>query len=667
MAKQQQEQFPFLFALAEKLILLCAFAAPLFLLPTLFDYSTTKGFFIIGIALLALACVGTLFLRDRSYLPRFSKLWVPIGAYFAWMVLTSIFGRDPSMSFWSTFQRGNGILSFGAMLVLAVALTAILQKKDIRSALAKAFAYSGLVIAALKYIDTLWPGALFVGGGSVMGNVLFAGGFLLFSTASAVYLATESTKALRIRWSIASLIIATCPYYFNFFRSHAGASSYLGDARAAIISLIVGAIAGTLLWLSNSPKKTWRIAGASLFVAAFLASGIATYSFFQDNSRLQKIFVDAASPTRLLYGTIALEGIAAHPITGAGWESFPLTYQEYYDPINLTVEYLGEGWVDKPHNLLLEIGAAAGLPGLALYLLMYATVLLACSIAVRKNYIDRKVGAIFFGLFLAYFMQNLFLFEVPITQYAFYTSVAWLFSYFPIIKGADIRPLISNATIRRIATAILWIASSAGIVYFAILPAKENTRLVAMKDLSVEERIDVSAKTFDISPMGSYDEFTIISKYAAGYLRILPSMSADGKTLIGKELATYLAHLQGEIAHPHAEYFKMYAAASETAQALYAYNNNAKDFGLAREYAQKAISLSPTNQIGYWDMAQLYLSAGHYDRAIRYGEIAVGLEPRVAQAQSALLQIISASGNQSLFAEKLQEAKNALPGYTYTQ
>jgi O-antigen ligase len=665
MAKNIRAQFPSLFSIAETLIIACTFAAPLFFLPTLFDYSATKGFFIIGIAILALACMGTLWLSDRSYLPRLSKLWIPIGAYFLWIIITSIAGANPSVSFWSTFQLGTGILLFAAVLILAVCLAAVLEKKDIRSSLAKAVAWSGLIVVVIKYFTIGSTGK------DLTGNVLYAGGFLLFAIAACLYLAAKSQKASRIWWVIVSIIIATCPYYLNLFGSHAGIASYLGDARAAAISLVVGIFAGALIWLSFSGKKVVRIASIALFVAAFAGAGIAAVSFFHDNSKLQSAYVKAASATRLLYGSIALEGIAEHPLIGNGWETFPLVYQKYYDPANLSDRYLGEGWVDKPHNVLLEVGSAAGLPGLALYLIMYGTILLACIIAVRKNYCDRMTGAIFFGLFLAYLLQNLFLYEVPVTQLMFYLSAAWILAYFPTEQRSDTRPLINETMIRQASVAFVWIAAIGGIIYFSILPAHENARIVAMKKLSVEERIDQSAKVFDISPMGSYDEFTVINDYADGYMKQLPNISTDGRALIQKELATYLTRMQADIEHSKVQYLKMYYAASAIADAMYAYAPNGKKdsqlLASALKYSLEEIRISPRDQAGYWQAAQVYLSAGRYDEAIRYAQMAVDLEPTVGQAQEVLMRIIFISGDKELLAKKIKEARKAIPGYDFYQ
>lgn len=662
MAKQK-EQFPFAFRMAEKLLILSVFLVPIFFLPAEYPFASPKAFFIITLGCIMTALLATLWISDRSYIPRLPKVTWVIGAYAAWLLISSLAGASANASLWSTFSRGNGLIAFFSILILALGLVTVLQKKDIKRNFAWAVAAGGALVVALHYIGML-SGSALLSGGSTLGNPSFAAAYLLFPIFAAVYLACTSAKrALPI---VTAALIATSPLFINIFGPHDGILSLLGQSRAAAISLGIGAVASILLLMSFSEKRSLRLSGRGLFtLLAFAVVGI-TLLFCMPGSRIQETFVKAATPTRLLYGEVAREGIAERPIFGYGLENYPIVFQEFYKPVIMTQEYLQEGWTDKPHNFILEVGTSAGSIGLVLYLIIYGFLFVAPIVYISKGYMDAKIGAAFFGLFLAYFLQNLFLFEVPATAFFFWMTVAWFLSY--RTRAGESTAAFVPASSQKVTVVIFWIFALTGIFYLSIQPAREAMAVQKMKRSSSAYRAENVARVFAISPMGdAYDETRLIDTYAEKYQRSLPDYSVQDRAVVQKELAAYMRILDSTIKVGEPAHVRFYMAGAAVASDIYSYSPaNARDkkiLDTAQWYAREAIKISPKHQRAYLELAKTYVQRGDLKTAITHLETAVDLEPRAYEVQLVLMRLILESKDDALFIKRWLIAREALPNF----
>src|SRR6187551_3432616 len=150
-----------------KLLIFGAFAVPLFFLPTEFPFGAPKAFLIIALACIAIPLLARLWTLDRSYIPRLPKIAWLVGSYAVWLFFTSVVGADFNNSAWSTFSSGEGLITFFAILVLALGLITVLQRKDIRQNLAWAFLASGVLVVLMKYAGGLFSLPLLKGGSTL--------------------------------------------------------------------------------------------------------------------------------------------------------------------------------------------------------------------------------------------------------------------------------------------------------------------------------------------------------------------------------------------------------------------------------------------------------------------------------------------------------------------
>lgn len=659
MATRMQDTHPFLFTLIGRFILAVSLLVPLFFLPTDFPFGAPKAFLIIGAACVISALTAILFLRDRSYLSRLPKgAWL-IGIYTLWTTFTSIMGTDTNASFWSSFSSGDGLLTFFAILIFAFSLHVVLSRKDIRCALAWTWGIGGVVVVASKYVGHALKLPLLDEGGT-MGNSSFAAAYLIFSLLGLGYLVLTAEGKKRVLPAVCAGFILLSPLFLNV-------TSGLGEARAATLSIIAGAIAGSIFFLCQTSSKKSRTWGYVLAIAGIALTLLGIVMFQTPHSAVRNAFVEAASPTRLLYGGQALKAIGARPIAGWGWNSFPLIYQTYFDPINLTDTYAGEGWINKPHNLPLEIGASSGIVGIVLYLAFYAWLCGYIYRRVKNGMIERGVGTLFFGTFVAYFLQNLFLFEIPGASIFFWCAVAWVFSY---EKKMPQQLKLESRRIKKIPfTAGIGITAFAltAFYFFAAAPAREAIALHNIRKVSVPERAEHIERIFALSPMGaSTDEARFIDSYADLYLEKLPKYTTPEREIISNELAVYLLLLEKK---ETTNDFRLSLTASKISNVLAAYAPDSERVAAyasrAGAHADRAITLSPKNQLGYIERAKAAVQAKDMDTALTYMRAAVDLEPRVPALQKLLLDLTRATGEQTLFEKTLTAAKAALPDFAY--
>lgn len=647
----------------QMIIIIAAFATPLFFLPTEYPFAAPKGFFIIALGCIMTALLATLWISDRSYIPRLPKIAWVVGAYAVWLLISSLAGASVNASLWSTFSRGNGLITFFSVLILALGFVTVLLKKDMRRNFAWAMATGGALVVALHYIGMLSDSAL-LSGGSTLGNPSFAAAYLLFPIFAALYLAcTSERKAWPI---ITAVFIASSPLFINIFGPHNGLMSLIGQSRAAAIALGIGTAASILLWMSFFKMKSMRLLGRGLLALLALTIIAMALLFQMPGSRVQEAFIKAATPTRILYGEVAREGIVTQPLFGYGLENYPIVFQNFYKPAIMTQEYLQEGWTDKPHNFVLEIGTSAGIVGLILYLIIYSFLLIAPIVYIRKGYMDVKIGATFFGLFLAYFLQNLFLFEIPATAFFFWMTGAWFLSY--RTRTSENTAAFLPAGSQRAVVTAFWAVALAGIFFLSIQPAREAIALRTMKQSSSAYRAENAARLFAISPMGdTYDEARFIDAYAEKYQRSLPTYAVQDRAVVKNELESYMRILDTERTDGAAAHVRFYMTGAAVANNIYSYSpagaRDKKILDIAEGYAREAIRISPKHQRAYLELAKTYVQRGDLKTAITHLETAVDLEPRAYEVQLVLMRLILESKDEALFIKHWLIAREAIPNF----
>ena len=134
-------------------ILLITFL-PLVVSPeTVFPYVVGRSLWFRGI----IYCITTLWLLllwvDRSYIPAKSTLILAFSLFVFFQALAGLFGLSPNASFWSNFERMEGVVEYTHWLIFAVVAVSTIRKKVSWIKILKVNTLVGTAVATLGLLE----------------------------------------------------------------------------------------------------------------------------------------------------------------------------------------------------------------------------------------------------------------------------------------------------------------------------------------------------------------------------------------------------------------------------------------------------------------------------------------------------------------------------------
>jgi O-antigen ligase len=167
---------------------------------------------------------------------------------------------------------------------------------------------------------------------------------------------------------------------------------------------------------------------------------------------LQIDFQERTAQTRLWTWGSALNGFKERPILGWGPENFPAVFDKYFDIRHYIANQGSETWFDRAHSVIFDYLAETGILGLLSYLGIYIVFYLMFfrSIKIYNELKNKKNLSqdlpndlqrnLMFSILIAYFVQNLIIFEVLPMYLNFFLILAFSSYVFNILKlEADLK------------------------------------------------------------------------------------------------------------------------------------------------------------------------------------------------------------------------------------
>lgn len=377
----------------------------------LYPFLVPKTLILRGLGVVTFASIAYLILAGQTFFwsrLRRSITWIPAGLL-AVAYIASAHGVDFSMSFWSVFNRGDGLLTL-TVIVGYFYFILISTSRDFLTRLLKIVAVVGTISAIIGLLQwagyvigfeiPLMPsGADRVGG--PLGNAAFFAGYLgltIFATLASIS-HWNSRSARRVMYWGAALQAVV---------------AILTATRGTILALTV-AVAIWLLfiaWRAEGRRRTRaRTALAVLVILAGLFIGFRgalTHSSFEPIRRIASIsLTDTTVSSRLfVWRTVSAEALKS-PMLGAGSEHIAPLFDRVYDPTKIV-----EQWFDRAHNSFLDYFVQYGIFGLVFYLALLVAFAVYAVGLLRTG--DER------GLYLAllvavYAIQNFFVFDTAVT------------------------------------------------------------------------------------------------------------------------------------------------------------------------------------------------------------------------------------------------------------
>jgi len=314
-------------------------------------------------------------------------------------ILATIASISPSQSLWGSFERQQGLLTQLAYLALFLLVARALRTSSQVERLFCALAWGSapVVLYGLAQAAGLDPLGWHTDAASpvlsTIGRANFVGSYLVLVVPVT---ATQLSQARR-RWAYALLLTGQ------------SACLALTLARAAWI----GAVGGAVVWIAVEARRThrpawtcgaWGLAAAGVLLVLLLnwsAGPLAALAQLPGLDRLVTLSrLDAGSTAaRLAVWKTTLPLIAARPWLGYGPETMGFLFLRFYPP--QLVYYQGrQVTVDRAHNLWLDLGVSAGIPGMVTLIALLACLGWALWRGLR-NAPDRQARSMWVALLVA--------------------------------------------------------------------------------------------------------------------------------------------------------------------------------------------------------------------------------------------------------------------------
>lgn len=604
-----------------------------------------------------------LIIWTKKYLPQVNLLLLALVIFVAILILSSFLGTDFSRSFWSKYERMTGLLMWFHLLAFFLVISTVFRSFQDWSKIFSISIFVAVLVAIISLLAKVGVDVLGLReaarGGATIGNSSFMGTYLLFNIFLALFLILKLRGLLRIylQSSLAIMLLAL----------------FLAEARAATLSVLIGVIFLILLYLSFVPQKRYlNILGRISLIGIFIIFSVSAFYLFQPDNILHNWFVKMASKARLVVWEGAWKGFLERPWLGWGPENFEFVFTKYFNPCFFLPECGGEIWFDRAHNIILDTLIAIGIIGFLAYLGIFA----ACFYILWRGYFQKNIefwlAAIFSVILISYFIQNLTVFDM-INSYlmfllvlGFIGSIGFKEEWFQFLKNKLKRNEIKNALridgfsrqpILIIVILFLFLLSFSK---FVINPLRTDYYVIeALRVKDNLERLSISKKALETSPLGKYQIRTFFAEQFQGFLQ-----GEAFKKIPPEQILSEFIFLEEELQKSIKESpldFRSYLRLGQL------YNDWAKfdssKLMLAQTILEKAIELSPTNQQGNWALAQTKIYQGDFDQAIFLAEKSIELEPRVFQSHLVAVQIAKFFGKPDLAQKKIEKALEIDPSW----
>jgi len=628
-----------------------------------FPFIAPKTLYFTGLVEIIFAAYLLLAICFPKYRPKSNIVLIFIVLFLFFSILAAVNGVCLSESFWSKYERMGGLLTWFHLLAFFLAISSVFTKKDwlriFEISVMVAALISVLNILTVKNMGPLITKGFEARGGATLGNSSFLGSYLIFNVFLALYLFLNSKTKKETK------------IFFGAVFAFLAVALLISTARAAALSFIAGMVLLFLLKLIFLEKGKLRAAGISLLIISSIFLGIVMFYSLQheDNlirTTLEDEFHVGLSKDRLLVWNIGLKGWKEKPWLGWGPENFNIVFTRHFDSRIFVSEIYGNDiWYDRAHNIVVDNLVATGLLGS----IAYFGILFSAFYVLFKKYSSQKIDFLIFGIFsvilIAYFFQNLTVFDMVSSYMMFFLILGFIasFSHWETLESSD-RKEKNNFYLRLWAVPLALFVLVFSLFYFTIQPLRSNLYLIqAFKSSDFRGRMDLYKKCLAVSPLGKYQiKETITYRDSTKYSQ--EELFEKIPLEIQKEELEFMTQNLEDNVKESPLLFSSYLTLAKVYN-LYAARIEPSKLEKAEQIGEKAIEVSPGNQQGYWVLSQTRLYQGRLEEAVALAEKAVDLEPRSKRSSLILIDIAAIardlSGNDEILTKQINKVLEINP------
>jgi O-antigen ligase len=606
---------------------------------TFFPFITGKNFAFRALVEIMFSAWVVLAVIDPAYRPTKSYLLYAFAAFVGVITLASIFGVDPAKSFWSNYERMEGVVTYFHLFAYFVVASTVLTVRGFWRPYLNFHLFAGVIMAFIGVGQ--WAGQIKVVQDGIringtLGNAEYLGTYALFNIFIAIFLMSRekfSTTRGNVFMAIYSLIII----FQTFVLYHTG-------TRGAMLGLIAGLGFATLLVaIFEKNNKVIRKGAIGVLVAIVIFVGgfisMRNASFVQESPVLSRFAAlslsDGTSHARLMVWGMAYEGFKERPILGWGMDNFMYVFSKYYDP-NMWGQ---EQWFDRAHNVVFDWLVEGGILGLLGYLSLFCISIYY--IWRRTDELSIVEKSVLTGLLGGYFFQNLFVFDNVTSLIYFGTILAY-------VEGISHTRVESQMSKVKSKTSkdgedLTFMVSGGAFIFAIVLLYTVNYNPFRQNITFIKALTDRTDSTLTKN-LAFFKEALAYGSFGVTEIREqLPSFSMtafDASKGISDVQQQFLQLTKDELEKQAAEH------PDDARAQLFAgsFFSKVGKFDEALVYLNKALELSPTKQTIFFELGNAYFGNKNIAKSEEMFKRAFELAPESPDAKKFYLQILELGG-----------------------
>ena len=621
-------------------IYLTLFTPLVFVKDYFFPFVSPKTiFFRIIVDIIFIAYV-LLVVSSRRYLPKFNILTISITVFLGITILTSITGINFERSFWSTFERMTGLLTFFHLYVFFIILTSVFKERKYWERILTV----SIIVGVLICLFTLTSDDLSTRGGGTLGNISFLAAYLLFNIFFAIILFFTKKGAWKILYG-AALVTMFLPLFL---------SPEL--PRGGIGAFFIGIFLLGLGYMIFSGKRLLKRLAPVMFLLIVLTGvGIIQSDFFK-----QKMFniTELPGAAREIVWQMGFDGWKEKFLLGWGPENFNIAFAKHFDP---RLPLTGDVWYDRVHNVVLDTAVHSGILGILSYLTIFGVAIVGllklCPKVIEKRNLFLPLGMV--ALLVGYFIQNIFVFDMISSYMIFFLSLAFI-AFLISPKEESFQPtyLMKKNSLLPFLGALLIIITIITIYFGNIQPARASRYIIQGIVSNLENSIPAFQKAIQTSPMSIFETPEQFSRKMTGFT----FDQSQNKDILGNGFESAAEEMQKAIDKSPQD-FRYYLLLGRHYNDFFQLTQDQEKLSLAEKYLEKAIELSPENQQVYWSFAQTKIFQGKAGEAISLMQQSVDLDPYFGRSHWFLAMAYRIVGNYEMALEEIKKAEEV--GYNW--
>lgn len=563
---------------------------------------------------------------------------------FAVGMLASLFvSVDFNLSFWGDVERFLGIfhiLHFFALYLIII--TVFRDWKDWKALFITLI--SGAVLVALNGLDDTK---------STIGNNAYVSAYMMIASFIACWLFyKDSVFPTRAKFQVFKwLYLLPLPLFLWML--------YRTDISGVAVGIAAGLLSGVFLYgISNDNKKARSVS----IVVLIVLFGLLSLAIV---NRKNLPIISSINPqkntfqTRLISWQAAYREFHNHPIFGVGWGNFATIFDKdfkasFYDYSR------GETYFDRAHNNVVDIASTTGIFGIVTYLSIFVALAFCLIGARRSKRISAGEFAIWSALLIAYFVQNLAIFDSFVTYLCFMTFLGYIYWLYNTKEDFDNKNNLlaiggeSDFTNKEIYSLAIGGLFSLILIYQAnILPWKMLTGVIdgqiAFGQNKIEQGFEIYKKAFSYNTPMDRDGRAIFIRTIASKVSAIASLDpalANSIMSYAIEQGQKNVDLNPDDSMMLMEEARVYDAAFQVTRDNF---KKAEYKAKSIEYIDLSLAASPERIPIYFLKAQFLMSQGRIDEAISSIEYARKFNENFYEADCQLGQIylLQAIGNTS--------------------